>query len=94
MKEAGIDTSVYTAHSTRGAATSKAKAMGVPTADILKAAKWNSALIFCRFYNTPSSTSQFGQVVLSNGQITGPPLLPYQPFIYCYAYDGHNIVAP
>ena len=94
MKEAGIDTSVYIAHSTRGAATSKAKAMGVPMADILNTANWNSASIFCRFYNRPSSTSQFGQVMLSNGQITGPPLLPYQPFIYCYAYDGHNIVAP
>ena len=94
MKEAGIDTSVYIAHSTRGAATSKAKAMGVPMADILNTANWNSASIFCRFYNRPSSTSQFGQVVLSNGQITGCPLLPYQPFIYCCAYDGHNIVVP
>ena len=66
MKEVGVDISVYTADSTRGAATTKAKAVGVPMADILKAANWNSASTFCRFYNRPSSTSQFGQAVLSN----------------------------
>ena len=36
MKEAGIDTSTFMAHSTWGAATSKVKAVGVPMADILK----------------------------------------------------------
>ena len=66
-----MDSSVYTAHSTQGAATSKAKAVGVPMADILNTANWNSASTFCRFYNRPSSTSQFGQAVLSNRQITG-----------------------
>ena len=71
MKEAGTNTSVYTAHSAQGAATSKAKAVGVPMADILKAANWNSASTFCQFYNRSSSTSQFGQAVLSNKQITG-----------------------
>ena len=37
MKEAGIDTLTFMAHSTWGAATSKVKAVGVPMADILKA---------------------------------------------------------
>ena len=71
MKEAGIDTSLYTAHSTRGAATSKAKAVGVPMREILKAANWSSASTFCCFYNRPSTTNQFGQAVLNNRQISG-----------------------
>ena len=33
MKEEGIHTSTFMAHSTRGAATSKVKAVGVPIAD-------------------------------------------------------------
>jgi len=68
MKEAGIDTSVFTAHSTRGAATSKARAVGVPMAEILKAANWNSTSTFCRFYNRPTTSCLFGQAVLSNRQ--------------------------
>ena len=64
MKEAGIDTSTFTAHSTRGAATSKAKAAGVPMADILKAANWSSSSTFCRFYNRPTN-DRFGQSILS-----------------------------
>ena len=51
MKEAGIDTSTFTAHSTWGAATSQAKVVGVPMADILKAVNWSSSSTFCRFYN-------------------------------------------
>ena len=34
MKEARIDTSLYTAHATRGAATSKGKAVGVPITEV------------------------------------------------------------
>jgi hypothetical protein len=34
IAQAGIDVSIFSAHSTRGAATSKAKNMGVSTADI------------------------------------------------------------
>ena len=71
MKEAGNDTSLYTAHSTQGAATSKAKAIGVPMTEILKAANWSSASTFCRFYNRPFTTNQFGQAVLNNRQISG-----------------------
>ena len=37
MKLAGIDTSVFTAHSTRSAATSKANSAGIPMSEIMKA---------------------------------------------------------
>ena len=40
MKSAGIDTDIYKAHSPRGTFTSKAKAAGIPMAEILKAANW------------------------------------------------------
>ena len=39
--------------------------------EILKAANWSSASTFCRFYNRPSTTNQFGQAVLNNRQISG-----------------------
>ena len=35
MQAAGVDTRVFSAHSTRGASTSKARSVGVTTADIL-----------------------------------------------------------
>ena len=64
MKEAGIDTSTFMAHSSQGAATSKAKAVGVPMVDILKAANWSSNSTFCRFYNRPTN-DWFRQSILS-----------------------------
>ena len=66
MKEAGINISLFTAHSTQGAATSKAQAVGVPMTEILKAANWSSSdiLLFLQ------QASLFGQSVLSNRQQT------------------------
>ena len=62
MAQAGINVSMFSAHSTRGAATSKAKRMGVSTADILKTADWSSA--FRRFYQRPINCNEFGRRVL------------------------------
>ena len=45
MKSAGINTDIFSAHSTCGAATSRAKAMAVPMVEILKAAKWSSTFM-------------------------------------------------
>ena len=42
LLEAGIDASVFEAHSVRGAACSTAAWAGVTTSDILKAADWSS----------------------------------------------------
>jgi integrase len=64
MTDAGIDTNIFTAHSTRGASTSKAKALGVSSQDILKTANWSSESTFCRFYRRPIASSNYGQVVL------------------------------
>lgn len=66
MSASGVDTSIFTAHSTRGAATSKAKAVGVSTVDILKAANWSSESTFRRFYHRPVTSSEFGRRVLKS----------------------------
>ena len=44
MGAAGIDTSVYRAHSVRGAASSAAARAGMSTADILQCADWAAGL--------------------------------------------------
>ena len=53
LDKAGIDTSVWTAHSTRGASTSKAISIGVTIQDILDSANWKSAGTFRKFYRKP-----------------------------------------
>ena len=65
MTQAGINTQQFAAHSTRGAATSKAKSVGVSTKDILKAANWSSSSTFTRFYHRPVQDSEFGRHVLT-----------------------------
>ncbi|XP_019859607.1 PREDICTED: uncharacterized protein LOC109587826 [Amphimedon queenslandica] len=55
MKEAGIDTDAFQAHSTRAAASSRARSTGVPVEDILKCAGWSRRSTFERFYYKPIS---------------------------------------
>ena len=52
MTQAGIDTSVYTTHSTRKASTSKAD-VSVPLVTILRAAGWASGHTFAQYYKLP-----------------------------------------
>ena len=65
MQEAGMDTSIFQAHSTRGASSSKAKAVGVSVVDILRAASWSTASTFTRFYHRPIEHHDFGRGVLT-----------------------------
>uniref|UniRef100_A0A1X7VRX6 Tyr recombinase domain-containing protein n=1 Tax=Amphimedon queenslandica TaxID=400682 RepID=A0A1X7VRX6_AMPQE len=46
LEEAGIDSSIFGAHSTRGASASTAARGGVTLKEILKAANWNSESVF------------------------------------------------
>ena len=69
MEEAGIDISLFKAHSVRGASCSTAAGAGVTTKDILDAADWSSEGTFQRFYcrnlkNNDRTT--FGTTVLSS----------------------------
>ena len=50
MKESGVDTSEFRAHSTRGASTSKAKAKGLTCQEIMNMAKWKKESTFRRHY--------------------------------------------
>ena len=68
MKSADIDTNTFSAHSTRGASTSKAKQVGVSALGILKAANWSSTSTFCRFYHGPLNSGLFGSEVLREQQ--------------------------
>ena len=51
MYEAGIDTDIFTAHSTRAASSSAARESDLPLDDILKTAGWTNALTFKKFYD-------------------------------------------
>ena len=53
LAQAGIDTNVFTAHSTRSASTSKAAAVAVPVDAILATAGWSAESTFRKFYNRP-----------------------------------------
>ena len=66
MLEAGLDVETFRPHSTRSAATSKAKQACVPIQDILKHAGWSNERTFDRFYNKPVVTqdNKFAESVL------------------------------
>ena len=51
MGDAGIDTSIYKAHSTRAASTSNAMTQGLLVEKITQWANWSRATTFLKFYN-------------------------------------------
>ena len=69
IKAAGINTVIFTPHSTRAASTSKAQSCDVSINSILKAASWKSDCVFHRFYNKTIESdpehTQFENAVLS-----------------------------
>lgn len=65
MKQAGINTNVFNAHSVRSAATSAAKASSVPLKTILSTAGWSRQETFARYYNKDIDDSGvFGEAIL------------------------------
>ena len=53
LVDAGIDTSKYSAHSTRSTSTSAAKENSISIARIKKSAEWFQESTFTKFYNKP-----------------------------------------
>ena len=53
LQKAGVNTSVFKAHSVRAAATTKAALSGFTVEDILKAADWSSKGVFQKYYFRP-----------------------------------------
>ena len=82
-----------TAHSVRGASSSKASNMGISTNDILTAADWSSESVFENFYYKSTQDPSFGRTVLGSHEckksssqsyrfLLEPPLFKrYSPFI-------------
>ena len=64
MIAAGIDTKLFKPHSTRAAATSRAKAACIPIHEILNTAGWSSSRCFDWFYDKPIEPSTFASAVL------------------------------
>ena len=61
----GIDTRLFSAHSTRGAATSRAKFDNVPITTIMNTAGWSREDTFARYYQKPITTlGDFGDAIL------------------------------
>ena len=61
LKEAGIDTSVFSAHSTRGASATAAAKQGIPFSVIMKTADWARESTFQRFYYRPDQNGDLRQ---------------------------------
>ena len=68
LKASGVDVSQYTAHSTRGTATSVAAKAGISTQEIMERARWSNESTSEKFYHRPSQDvhkpSAFGAAVL------------------------------
>ena len=65
---AGVDSSVFSAHSTRGAASSKAAWIGVPVDAILEAADWSRPSTFSRFYRRDIGRPDVAEAVFNSSQ--------------------------
>ena len=63
---AGVDTEVFSAHSTRSVSTSWAAAKGIPINDILKATNWSSRTTFEQYYFYPTTSTIFTRMILQS----------------------------
>ena len=73
LSEAGVDTTIYSAHSTRGASATKAVSAGLSIESILRTGSWASESVFSRHYNRPINKEAFGEVILA-GETNGNEL--------------------
>ena len=66
LARAGVDTTVFKAHSTLFASASTAKQAGVQTDLILKSIGWTNGRTFAAFYHKPVETPQLSDFILQN----------------------------
>jgi len=69
FKTAGIDVSIFSGHSVRGASTSDAAEAGVTRIDIMQAADWSTESVFRRFYYRLFHDVTYNRTVLSASAI-------------------------
>ena len=66
LMKAGIDLSIFGPHTVRAASTSKACAVGVPLATIVRTAGWEASNTFRKFYHRPIVRSaEFAEGILN-----------------------------
>ena len=68
LAEAGIDVSIFKAHSVRGASTTAAANASAPLDEILKMADWSATSTFQKFYYKPVIDTNFVHAVLTHAQ--------------------------
>ena len=61
LEATGVNTSIFAAHSVRGASSSSAATADITTNDILKAANWSSESVFQKFYYRSTQNPSFGR---------------------------------
>lgn len=96
LREAGIDINMFSAHSTRGPAASKAVAAGISVDTVLRAGHWASASTFRKFYHreVPTDPSLVGIVLQpdvissSNGYIYLLMFLTVRVRLFILLYGG------
>ena len=64
LSSAGIDSSLFSPHSTRSAVTSAVEKR-IPVKTILKAASWQKECTFRKFYNKPAMDTGFSKAINS-----------------------------
>lgn len=64
LKDAGIDTKIYSSHSSRAASTSYSFETGAKLTDILQAAGWSNARTFALYYKKPIETRTLGNNIM------------------------------
>ena len=69
LLEAGIDSQVFKAHSTRRAATSAALRAGISIPEIVGLADWTKETTFKKFYYRPVWNARVGRSVLSSAAV-------------------------
>ena len=66
LEKAGVNTKVFSAHSTRAAAASAARSNNVPINTIMEAAGWSRESTFKKFYDKPvKDVVNFGDQLVS-----------------------------
>ena len=68
LGKAGIDTTIFKAHSTRSASTSRAVSGGVSLEEVLKMPDWSGPSTFNRFYCRPRFDNAFARSVLESAE--------------------------
>lgn len=71
LEKAGVDTTIFTPHSTRAASTTGAKMMNVPLATIIKTAGWSNTTTFSKYYDkSPKQGIDFAQALLKGASVS------------------------